>query len=117
MSIILYGISNCDTVKKARRWFDAREIPYIFHDFKTGIDPARLQRWSSAVGWERLLNRNGTTFRKLPHDGKQVIDERKALQLMLASPSMIRRPVIERDDRTLVGFDPAAYEQLFIREA
>jgi arsenate reductase len=116
MSVVLYGIKNCDTVKKARRWLDAHEIPHSFHDYKTaGIDAARLKEWCDAVGWETLLNRAGTTFRKLPADDKQGIDERKALRLMLANPSMIKRPVVERSEGLLVGFEPATYERLFGR--
>ena len=110
----MYGIKNCDTVKKARAWLDGRGVAYAFHDYKSaGIDEARLRRWSGEVGWERLLNRSGTTFRKLPDVDKENIDEAKAIGLMLDQPSMIRRPVIEADGQLLVGFDPDRYAATF----
>ena len=103
----LYGIPNCDTVKKARAWLGDAGIAYDFHDYKkAGIDEARLRRWSAEAGWEKLLNRSGTTFRKLPEADKAGLDEDKAIALMLAQPSMIRRPVVEGGDTLLVGFDP-----------
>ena len=102
----LYGIPNCDTVKKARAWLSDAGIPHEFHDYKkAGIDEARLRRWSAEAGWEKLLNRAGTTFRKLPDADKTGLDEDKAIALMLAQPSMIRRPVVEGGDTLLVGFD------------
>jgi len=108
MSIELYGIPNCDTVKKARAWLDARGIGYTFHDYKKeGADPARLARWSDAAGWETLLNRRGTTFRKLDEADKTDIDRAKAGRLMQANPSLIKRPVVEHGGGVLVGFDPA----------
>jgi len=111
MTITLYGIRNCDTVKKARAWLDGRGVAYAFHDYKAeGADPARLRRWCEQVGWERLLNRAGTTFRKLSDADKAGIDEAKALRLMAAQPSMIKRPVVEADGSLLVGFDPERYE-------
>ena len=95
-SVTLYGIKNCDTMKKARAWLDARGMEYAFHDYKTsGIEPERLRRWSASAGWEKLLNRAGTTFRKLPDTDKEGLTEAKAIKLMLAQPSMIRRPVLE----------------------
>lgn len=107
----LYGIRNCDTVKKARAWLEARGVPYEFHDYKTaGIDAARLRGWARELGWERLLNRAGTTFRKLPEADKTDLDEDKAVALMLAQPSLIKRPVFDLGTRRLVGFDPAAWE-------
>ena len=110
MTITMYGIKNCDTIKKARTWLDGRGVAYAFHDYKSaGIDEARLWRWSSEIGWERLLNRSGTTFRKLPDADKENIDEAKAIGLMSDQPSMIRRPVIEADGKVLVGFDPDQY--------
>jgi arsenate reductase len=116
MSITLYGIKNCDTVKKARAWLDGRRIAYAFHDYKSdGIDDARLRRWTGELGWERLFNRSGTTFRKLPDAGKEGIDEAKAIGLMLDQPSMIRRPVIEANGELLVGFDPDRYVAAFMR--
>jgi arsenate reductase len=106
----LYGIPNCDTVKKARAWLDSAGIAYDFHDYKkAGIDEARLRRWVAEAGWEKLLNRSGTTFRKLPDADKTDLDEDKAIALMLSQPSMIRRPVVEADGALLVGFQPDAW--------
>jgi arsenate reductase len=112
MPITIYGIKNCDTMKKARAWLDKQGVAYDFHDYKVaGIERQRLERWCKAVGWETLLNRAGTTFRKLPERDKQAVDARKALALMLAQPSMIKRPVLDLGrDRLLVGFKPEAYE-------
>ena len=110
MKPTLYGIRNCDTVKKARGWLDQRGIDYDFHDYKAvGIDEPRLLGWSSELGWERLLNRSGTTFRKLPEADKAGVDEDKAIGLMLAQPSMIRRPVLDLGDRRILGFSDAIY--------
>ena len=110
MNATLYGIKNCDTMKKARAWLDAHGIAYAFHDYKSaGIDEGRLRRWSAQLGWERLLNRSGTTFRKLPDADKENLDEAKAIRLMLAQPSMIRRPVLEAQDQLIAGFDPDRY--------
>jgi arsenate reductase (glutaredoxin) len=112
MAITIYGIKNCDTMKKARTWLDDHGVSYEFHDYKTaGIDSAALARWSKQVGWEVLLNRGGTTFRKLPDARKANLDERKALELMQAQPSMIKRPVLELGKRILVGFKPDTYAQ------
>jgi arsenate reductase len=103
--ITMYGIRNCDTVKKARAWLDANGLAYDFHDYKSaGIDEARLRGWAAELGWERLLNRAGTTFRKLPDADKHGLDEDKAIALMLAQPSMIKRPVLDLGNRRLVGF-------------
>jgi arsenate reductase len=103
--ITLHGIRNCDTVKKARAWLDGRGIAYAFHDYKVaGIDEARLRAWVAEHGWETLLNRAGTTFRKLPEADRQGLDADKAVALMLAQPSMIKRPVLDLGDRRLVGF-------------
>jgi arsenate reductase (glutaredoxin) len=113
MTITLYGIKNCDTMKKARSWLEAHEVQYAFHDYKTaGIDSAVLARWCGEVGWETLLNRAGTTFRKLPPAQQQGLNERKAMALMLAQPAMIKRPVLQYGKRLLVGFKPAVYEQV-----
>ena len=110
--ITVYGIKNCDTMKKARTWLDTHGVQYEFHDYKTaGIDADVLKRWAGEVGWEVLLNRAGTTFRKLPDDQKTDLNERKAISLMVAQPSMIKRPVLEKGKRILVGFDPAAYKK------
>lgn len=111
MTITLYGIKNCDTMKKARIWLDEQGVAYDFHDYKTaGIDRDRLKAWSKAVGWEALLNRAGTTFRRLPEADKHNLDEAKAIALMLAQPSMIKRPVLTRGAKPpLVGFKPEVY--------
>jgi arsenate reductase (glutaredoxin) len=107
----IYGIKNCDTMKKARIWLDGRGDAYAFHDYKaSGIDEATLRGWIEQVGWEKLLNRSGTTFRKLPEADKAGIDADKAVALMLAQPSMIKRPVVEHADTLLVGFAPDAWE-------
>ena len=96
MSVTIYGIKNCDTMKKARAWLAKHGIDYAFHDYKTaGIDRAQLERWAKKVGWETLLNRAGTTFKKLPDKEKDGITQAKALTLMLKQPSMIKRPVLE----------------------
>jgi len=108
--ITLYGIKNCDTMKKARGWLDGHGVAYAFHDYKTaGIDRPRLTRWATAVGWDTLLNRAGTTFRKLPDADKTDLDEAKAIALMLAQPAMIKRPVLEHGGALLVGFKPELY--------
>jgi arsenate reductase len=111
-SVTIYGIKNCDTMKKARAWLDARGVAYDFHDYKTaGVERERLERWAGEVGWETLLNRAGTTFRKLPETDKDGLTERRALSLMLAQPSMIKRPVLDVGGRLLVGFAPDQYEE------
>ena len=110
MTITLHGIKACDTMKKARVWLDGQGVDYAFHDYKAaGIDRARLEQWAAKVGWELLLNRNGTTFRKLPDADKTGLDQEKAIGLMLAQPSMIKRPVLDIDGKLLVGFKPDAY--------
>jgi arsenate reductase len=114
LPITIYGIKNCDTMKKARAWLDKHGVDYSFHDYKTaGIDKDRLARWSKAVGWETLLNRAGTTFRKLPDAEKASLTEKKAMALMLAQPSMIKRPVLEVGGKLLVGFRPESYDAAF----
>lgn len=111
MTITLYGIPNCDTVKKARVYLDGRGVAYHFHDYKkAGITNADLERWSSQAGWEKLLNKAGTTFKKLPDADKVGIDEAKAIALMVANPSMIKRPVVEGGETLLVGFSPEVYD-------
>ena len=110
MGLTLYGIKACDTMKKARDWLDARGVAYAFHDYKAaGIDRAALERWCAQAGWETLLNRAGTTFRKLPEAQKAGLDARKAVALMLDQPSMIKRPVLEGEGRLIVGFKPEVY--------
>src|SRR5215203_5910400 len=106
-SVTIYGIKNCDTMKKARAWLDQRGVAYAFHDYKSaGIERQRLEEWSRAVGWETLLNRAGTTFRKLPEQDKEALGEKKAMALMLAQPAMIKRPVLDAGGKLLVGFKP-----------
>ncbi|HWK34712.1 arsenate reductase, partial [Sphingomonas sp.] len=110
MTITLYGIPNCDTVKKARAWLDGAGITYAFHNYKTvGAPHEKLAAWAAQVGWEKLLNRAGTTFRKLPDADREGIDQAKALALMVEHPSLIRRPVIEYPGGLLVGFDAIRY--------
>jgi len=112
-AVILYGIRNCDTVKKARGWLDERGVEYRFHDYKVaGIDVARLERWCEEIGWAALLNRAGTTFRKLPEPQKQGLDRKKALALMLTQPSVIKRPVVELNGKLVVGFKPELYRSV-----
>lgn len=113
----LYGIPNCNTVKKARTWLAERSIDVAFHDFKkAGVDAALLQDWVRQAGWEKLLNRQGTTWRKLPDDVKQKTDNQgAALALMLANPSIIKRPVLELEGHIHIGFDADVYAQLFNR--
>jgi arsenate reductase (glutaredoxin) len=113
-SITIYGIRNCDTMKKARAWLEKQGVDYVFHDYKTeGIERERLEEWCKKVGWETLLNRAGTTFRKLPESEKASVDARKAVQLMLEQPSMIKRPVLDIDGKLLVGFKPEQYAKTF----
>lgn len=110
----IYGIKSCDTMKKARAWLDAHGVAYAFHDYKTaGIDRPTLEGWARQAGWEKLLNRSGTTFRKLPDAEKADLDEARAIALMLAQPSMIRRPVLDAGGDLLVGFQPEAYAAKF----
>ncbi|WP_462401261.1 ArsC family reductase [Pseudomonas sp. Marseille-QA0332] len=110
MTYTLYGIKACDTMKKARAWLEQHAIAYAFHDYKTqGIDRTRLARWCDEHGWEAVLNRAGTTFRKLDEAAKAGLDQARAIELMLAQPSMIKRPVLELGDRTLIGFKPESY--------
>jgi arsenate reductase (glutaredoxin) len=112
--ITLYGIPNCDTVKKARRWLDEQGLAYTFHDFKKqGVPQARLDRWMDTVGAARLVNRQGTTWRKLDAAAQAAAaSDDGARALMLAQPSVIKRPVVEAGDRVLVGFDESAYATL-----
>jgi arsenate reductase len=113
-SVTIYGIKNCDTMKKARAWLDKHGVAYEFHDYKTaGVDRVKLEGWSRAAGWETLLNKAGTTFRKLPEKDRDNITEKKAIALMLEQPSMIKRPVIESSGKLLVGFKPEQYDKAF----
>jgi arsenate reductase len=111
-TVTIYGIKNCDTMKKARAWLDAHGVVYAFHDYKTaGIERDLLRTWMKDVGWETLLNRAGTTFRKLPDADKAGLSETRAAALMLAQPSMIKRPVLNVNGRLIVGFKPETYAQ------
>jgi arsenate reductase len=113
---ILYGIRNCDTVKKARAWLAAHGVAYDFHDYKkAGIDRSRLAAWARELGWQSLLNRAGTTFRNLPDADKEGLDQDRAIALMLALPSMIRRPLLDLGDRRISGFDETVYARAFGR--
>ena len=110
----LNGIRNCDTMKKAWTWLDQHGVAYAFHDYKKqGVSRATLEGWARQVGWEVLLNRAGTTFRALPDADKQGLDEAKAIGLMLAQPSMIKRPVLETGGKLIVGFKPEIYAATF----
>ena len=114
MTVTVFGIPNCDTVKKARVWLDAKGAAYAFHDYKkAGIDAPTLNRWADAVGWELLLNRAGTTFKKLGDADKNDIDRDKAIAMMIANPSMIKRPVVEGVGVLLVGFKPDDWARTF----
>ena len=111
MTVTIYGIKNCDTMKKARTWLETHGVEHRFHDYKAeGIDRAHLERWVDEAGWEIVLNRAGTTFRKLDEAERTDITRDKAIDLMLAQPSMIKRPVLEKDGKVLIGFKPEAYE-------
>jgi arsenate reductase len=112
--VTIYGIKACDTMKKARDWLDGHRVAYAFHDYKTaGIDRAVLEGWAGKVGWEILLNRNGTTFRSLPDADKANLDQAKAITLMLTQPSMIKRPVLDVGGGLTVGFKPDVYATVF----
>jgi arsenate reductase len=113
-AVTIYGIKNCDTMKKARAWLDAHKVAYAFHDYKaSGIERAALEGWAAKVGWEVLLNRAGTTFRALPDADKASLTDKKAIALMLAQPSMIKRPVLDQGGKLLVGFKPEQYAAAF----
>jgi len=112
--VTIYGIKNCDAMKKAHGWLDAHGVACVFHDYKTeGVDRARLEHWAQEVGWETLLNRAGTTFRALPDKDKMGLTEAKAIALMRAQPAMIKRPVLDVGGKLLVGFKPEQYEKAF----
>ena len=105
VTLTMFGIANCDTVKKARTWLDGRGVAYAFHDYKkAGADAARIAGWCDAAGWEKVLNRAGTTFRKLPEADREGLDQAKAVALMAANPSCIKRPIVEHPGGLLVGF-------------
>jgi arsenate reductase len=113
MSVTIYGIKNCDTMKKARAWLERHGVDYDFHDYKTaGVERGQLERWEQKVGWEKLLNRSGMTFRKLPDRDKNGLDASKAVALMLKHPSLIKRPVLDLGGgKLLVGFNPELYNE------
>lgn len=112
MSITLYGIPNCDTVKKARKWLDGRGVAYAFHDYKKqGADPAKIAAWVEQAGWEKVLNRAGTTFRKLPEADREGLDAGSAVKVMAANPSAIKRPIVEHPGGLLVGFKESEWEE------
>ena len=114
MSITLYGIPNCDTVKKARTWLDQRGLAYAFYDYKKqGADPTKIAGWVNEAGWEKVLNRAGTTFKKLADADKEGLDAAKAVKVMAANPSAIKRPVVEYPGGLLVGFKESEWEQAF----
>ncbi len=113
-SVTIYGIKNCDTMKKARTWLDQKGVAYQLHDYKaSGIDRAHLEGWAKEIGWETLLNRSGTTFGALPEDARNDLTEAKAIDLMLAQPSMIKRPVLDLGTKRLVGLKPDTYAAAF----
>jgi arsenate reductase len=113
-AVTIYGIKNCDTMKKARTWLDDHGVKYSFHDYKAeGIDKPCLEAWAKEVGWETLLNRAGTTFRKLPDKDRENVTEKKAIALMQEQPSMIKRPVLDVSCKLIVGFKPEIYTKQF----
>ncbi len=114
MTVAIHGIKNCDTMKKAARWLDDHGVAHVFHDYKkAGVARDALERWCDAAGWETVLNRAGTTFRKLPEAAKANLDREKAIALMLEQPSMIKRPVLESGDLIEIGFKPERYAGIF----
>jgi len=111
--MILYGIKNCDSVKKARSWLEAHSIDYLFHDFRQqGLEESTVKEWLQSVDWETLLNKRGTTWRKLDDPRKDNLDEKTAIELMLENPTLIKRPVLVNDSTTIVGFKEDVYQQL-----
>ncbi len=110
MTVTMYGIKNCDTIKKARAWLDAHQVPYQFHDYKSaGVERNTIERWVRDHGWDTVLNRAGTTFKKLPDGDKQALNDKKAIALMLAQPSMIKRPILVVGSESHIGFDADRY--------
>ncbi|WP_020395018.1 ArsC family reductase [Thiolinea disciformis] len=111
---ILYGLSNCDTVRKARQWLDERGIPYTFHDFrKDGLNPVQLRAWVDELGWEAMLNKRGTTWRLLPEKTRENLTETLALAVMEDQPAIIKRPLLDTGSRQVLGFDPMTYKAIF----
>ncbi|MCC0050412.1 MAG: arsenate reductase [Rhodobiaceae bacterium] len=114
MTVTIYGIKNCNTMQKAFAWLDGHGVEYTFHDYrKSGADRETLEHWCATAGWEKVMNKAGMTFRKLPDDAKVDLDQAKAVALMLDKPSMIKRPVLETGDTIEIGFKPERYEELF----
>lgn len=114
MPLTLYGISNCDTVKKARRWLEAHGVAYTYHDFRAnGLSWETLREWSDTIGWEKLLNRRSRTWKELAESGRTVTDEESALHLMLANPTLIKRPVVTSGDKIITGFSEDEFNVLF----
>jgi arsenate reductase len=114
MPVTMFGITNCDTVKRARDWLARHDIAFAFHDYKkAGVDRAVLELWVDEHGWETVLNRSGTTFRNLADEDKAGLDAEKAVDLMLAQPSMIKRPILDLGGRRIIGFKPEVYEAAF----
>lgn len=112
--ITMYGIPNCDTIKKAKKWLEANQIEYSFHDYrKVGLDAAQLKVWATELGWETLLNKRGTTWRQQPDEVKESINEASAIELMLQHPAMIKRPLLDTGSVRKVGFKDTEYSALF----
>ena len=111
--ITMYGISNCDTIKKAKKWLEENKVEYLFHDYKKlGIEKEKLEIWCNELGYENVINRRGTTWRKLPETDRENLDQESAITIMLAQPSIIKRPVLENDKKLLLGFSPESYKTL-----
>lgn len=118
MTPTVYGIQNCDTVRKTRRWLDEHGVAYRFHDFRRdGLEDSQLRAWCEELGWETLINRRGTTWRRLPEEQRTGLDEATARKLMLSQPALIKRPVLDLETRRVVGFDAERYAELFGQEA
>ena len=116
MTITVYGIKNCDTVKRARKWLETHSVDYRFHDFRQdGLSQSMLSEWTQELGWETVLNRRGTTWRQLPESERESIDEVSAVRLMMERPSLIKRPVLDQGGRRLIGFDETAYRQQLLK--
>lgn len=114
MAVTVYGIKNCDTMKKAFTWLESQDVAYSFHDYKKlGVTKAKLTEWCKQAGWEKVLNRAGPTFRKQPDEAKENLTQAKAIALMLSNPSMIKRPLVETGTTLEIGFKPERYEEVF----
>ena len=114
--VTIYGITNCDTMKKARTWLDSQGVACRFHDYRTeGIDRAQVEAWVEALGWERVLNKASTTFKDLPEEKKSGLDAKRAVALMLANPTMIKRPILDSGGRLIAGFKTELYAEAFLR--